>query len=216
MIYHLVAAAQSLIRARDPVRNEEDPYRARTPVIAMRDISIGYKDGSSIERLVVSCHEQPGTVITAREFDPQWDIASDDGLDRYEGSTTAEREHKCLTDLLGREKARRDAFRNQILRLRTIHTHPNDATQGEALLSDIALNANDVSQYASWEGLAKSVWEYHQILANVVPALKSDRAALQLHQELLAEERAARSAEATLRRDQGLELERLKSVATTA
>jgi hypothetical protein len=123
MIYHLVAAAQSLIRARDPARYDEDPYRDRTPVIAMRDISIGYKDRGSIERLVVSCHEQPGTVITAREFDPQWDIASDDGIDRYEGSTKAEREHLCLEDLLSREKARRDTFRNQILRLRTIHTH---------------------------------------------------------------------------------------------
>ena len=102
------------------------------------------------------------------------------------------------------------------MRLRTIHTHPTDATSGETHLSDIVMVGNEVSQYASWEGLANSVWEYHQILAKVIPAVKADKAALQLHQELLTEERAARSAEATLRRDQGLELERLKSVATAA
>eukprot|EP01032_Pedospumella_encystans_P027537 gene27537-31124_t len=188
MIFHLVAAAQSLIRAHFPGTYAENDYR-RAQVIRMRDISIGYKDAADTnQRLVVSCHEQPGTIITAREFDPKWDIASDDGnVDEYE-----------------------------VMRLRTIHTHPTDATAGEARLADIVMVGNEVSQYASWEGLASSVWEYHQILANVIPALKADKTALQLHQELLTEERAARSAEATLRRDQGLELERLKSVSTAA
>ena len=214
MIFHLVAAAQSLIRAHFPGMYD----KSRQRVVKMRDISIGYKDAADKnQRLVVSCHEQPGTIISAQEYDPKWDIASDDGItDEYEGNTTAEREHNCLSELLQREKARRDAFRTQVLRLRTIHTHPTDATPGEAHLADIVMTGKEVSQYASWEGLAHSVWEYHQILANVIPAVKTDKAALQLHQELLAEERAARSAEATLRRDQGLELERLKSVATAA
>ena len=58
--------------------------------------------------------------------------------------------------------------------------------------------------------------EYHQILQTVLNGVKADQATMHLTQDLLRDERTARTAEATLRRDQGLELERLRSVATTA
>ena len=218
MSYHLVAAAQSLIRTRNPRYFAEAIERNQVvPIISLRDISIGYSFDQHKDRLVVACHEQPATMLEASEYNPKWDISSDDGLiDQFEGNTVAEREHTCLAELLLREKTRRDAFRYQVLRLRSIHSHPGNVSQGEALLSDIPMSGTDLLEYASWEGLAKSVYEYHEILTNVVPAAKADKEALTMHIELLAEERAARSAEATLRRDQGLELERLRNVATTA
>jgi hypothetical protein len=71
MIYHLAAAAQSLIRAHFPRTYADDDY-SRVPLIPLRDISIGYKDASDkIQRLVVACHEQPGTIISAADFDPK-------------------------------------------------------------------------------------------------------------------------------------------------
>ena len=98
IICHLVAAAQSLIRARFPDRVDDNDYR-QTPVISMRDISIGSKDeANKNQRLVVACHEQPGTIIEAHEFDPNGDISSDDGMELYEGNSTAERELICLSD----------------------------------------------------------------------------------------------------------------------
>lgn len=81
-----------------------------------------------------------------------------------------------MAALLEREKARRDAFRIKMLRLKMIYLHPTtDATPGKARLSDIPMTDKDAVQYASWESLAYSVWEYHQILANVLPSVKSDR-----------------------------------------
>ena len=40
-------------------------------------------ESGKIQRLIVACHEQPGTQIDADDYDPKWDIASDCEIDKY-------------------------------------------------------------------------------------------------------------------------------------
>ena len=86
MVFHLVNAAQALVRlgqAWDYNRRRTDllPQVPPEPPVKLRDISIGLVGEDA--RFVIECSEPPGHIIWTSTYHTLWDVESDDVIHNY-------------------------------------------------------------------------------------------------------------------------------------
>ena len=212
MVFHLVNAAQSLVRigkGLDFSKRNSDNLPGRPPEpVRLREISIGLVDDDA--RFVIECSEPPGHIIRTCGYQTLWDVDSNDGVHNYaEGASQIERERLYLADLVERAARRRDKHREMAARLATLDLR-EDLSFAELKLRSLKLTDDEIVSHLSWEGLAVKVCDLTAELTEAQLAAATERATLEAAQGRLDGERAARAAETIQRREMALEMDQLR------
>ena len=85
MVFHLVNAAQTLVRQSNRQSRGFGVSKENLSNVALRDISIGLIGDAT--RLVVECSEPLGKIVKCKEWNPSWDAYSETNTDNFAGDT---------------------------------------------------------------------------------------------------------------------------------
>ena len=215
MMFHLVNAAHSIVRLRDPTLHS-DPNGDPVKLVRLRDISIGLRDNKS-SRIIIECMGPPGTLHVSEGYHPQWDVDSDDDFEQYDGKTRVEKERNFLNDLVDRAARRRDHCRSLAARLANLHVRDyHHLTAAEKRIRDNKLTHQELTQFLCWEDLAILACDNRERLSAAETERVALTSSLQTTQALLEDERGAHLIWETRKKDLLLEMEELQVNVTVA
>ena len=190
MVYHLVNAAHSIVRMKDPSLHS-DPHGDPVKLVRLRDISIGLRDNNS-SRIIVECMGPPGSVHVLAGYHPRWDVDSDDDIENVPGDTRVEKERNLLKELVDRAARRRDHCRSLAARLANLQVRDSCyLTSAERRIRENKLTNRELEPFLCWEDLAVLACENQERITAAGEESTALTSSLQATQRLLEEERTA-------------------------